>query len=203
MFNLGESLYPEKNLEEYQRKCGANKKLTISCFINIRMFALAGVLAVLGAALAFVGPLVIKQIISLLKAPKAAGNVEKILAYKQVALWIGMYFLRIFVNEYADRLMFIEATKAEQILNIEVLRKLARLSPIYKRSSLLNYLINDIKLVFSFIKSCAAIFNACSTLLLVQLFLLFEVGLIALVLMVVFFLVGLAQVYLLKIIFGM
>lgn len=159
---------------------------------------LACLLAITGAALTFAGPIVIRWIVDLLKSPKAATDVEKFEAYKNVGLWIALYLLRIFFNEYADRLAFIEASRAEQVLTIEVLRKLGRLSPKYKRTGLLNYFLNDIKLVFGSFKNMVSISSAIATLVLVQVFLLLKVGKVALVLIVVFIVVGLAQVALHK-----
>jgi len=79
-----------------------------------------------------------------------------------------------------------------------VLRKVGRLSPAYKRTDLLNYFLNDIKLVFGSFKCIVAISSALATLLLVQIFLLHKVGTVALVLLVVFLAIGLAQIVLHK-----
>jgi ABC-type transport system involved in cytochrome bd biosynthesis fused ATPase/permease subunit len=70
---------------------------------------------------------------------------------------------------------------------------ISKLSPNIRRSNLINYLVNDIKLIFNFIKSCGGIFGSISTLVFVQIFLLLEVGWFGLVLIVVFMLVGTAQ----------
>lgn len=155
----------------------------------------AGILAIIGAGLTFSGPIVIKKIMSLLKSSKV-GSGEHYTAYSYVAVWVGLYLLRIFINEYADRMFFLEAVKAEQILTTEILKKISRLSPNIRRSNVLNYFVNDIKLVFNFIKSCAGIFGSISTLVFVQIFLVLEVGWFGLVLIVVFLLVGTAQGFL-------
>lgn len=68
----------------------------------------------------------------------------------------------------------------------------------YRRTGLLNYFLNDIKLVFGCFKSLIGIASSVATLVLVQGFLLLKVGRAALVLIVVFLAVGLAQVALYK-----
>lgn len=66
----------------------------------------------IAAGLAFAGPLVIKEIMSFLKIRSPTVD-QQSAAYGYAGLWIGLYLLRIFVNEYADRLMFLQAVKAE------------------------------------------------------------------------------------------
>lgn len=83
-------------------------------------------------------------------------------------------------------------------MTIEMLEKIGRLSPIYKRTGLLNYFINDIKLIFGTCKCIVGIVSSVATLALVQTFLLLKVGVAAMVLIVVFVVIGIAQVALHK-----
>jgi hypothetical protein len=77
--------------------------------------------------------------------------------------------------------MFMQAIKTEEVLIIELLEKITKLSPTYRakleKGELFNYLSTDVKYVFGFVRSCGVLFAAPATLIAVQAFLFKEVGL--------------------------
>lgn len=164
-------------------------------------FIWAGFLAIAAAGMAFSGPLVIKQILNYVKQrnPTPEQTSE---AYMFTGVWIAIYCLRIFVSEYTERLIFNQAVKTEQILTVSLFSKMTRLSPAYRlhtdKGELLNYLNVDIKLVFSCVKSCAILFGSPVTLIVVQAFLVKEVGHYGWVLTGVLAIAGGVQVFLNK-----
>lgn len=155
--------------------------------------------AIVGVCLSLAGPLVIKHIIAFLRISRPS-NEQESTVYWHAGLWIGMFLLRIFVNEAAERLIFFQAVKMEEVLSIELLHKITRLSPSYRhrleKGQLLNYMTVDVKLVFDFLKSCTFLFSAPTTILTVQIFLFREVGADGLILSVIIVVVGLIHSHL-------
>lgn len=78
---------------------------------------MAGLLAILAAGMAFSGPLVIKEILNYLKL-KTPTTQQSSNAYMFTGVWIVLYLCRIFISEYAERLMFNQAVKTEQVMSL-------------------------------------------------------------------------------------
>lgn len=124
---MREDLYPETNLRQVQLARAALPEGSTMTLLELLMrrlilweFLLAGFLAILGAGLAFAGPLVVKEIMAYLKLKKPT-SAQTDSAFMYVGIWIALYFVRIFCLEYADRLMFSQAVKVEEVLSVELL----------------------------------------------------------------------------------
>lgn len=75
-------------------------------------FLLGGLLAIMAACLALTGPLVIREVLNFIKLQKPTVEQEASASW-YTSVWVGLFLLKIFISEYADRLMFTQAVKIE------------------------------------------------------------------------------------------
>ncbi len=89
-------------------------------------------LAVLAAVLGFAGPIVIKNILAFISKKNATLS-DQTEAYNYVAIWVMLYFLRIFVSQNTEKIFNRMSLKAEQVLSCLIFSKILRMSSSYKK----------------------------------------------------------------------
>ena len=148
----------------------------------------ACVLAIIDAGLGFAGPIILKYILMYLNSPQDKLE-EKNVAWALSALWIGLYFMKIFVSQYWQRICAGSGVIAEVTLESQLYRKLMRVSMVYRKyismGDFYGYLIVDISVITNMINQFANLFGAPTTLLLSIIFVCEEIGPYGLILLAV------------------
>jgi ATP-binding cassette subfamily C (CFTR/MRP) protein 1 len=136
-------------------------------------------LSITAAGMGFAGPIVIKSILIFLSDKKAT-KADQDYAYTLVAIWITLYFLRIFVKQNADKIFIHLSYRAEQVLSGLIFEKLMRMSCSYRKflekGDMFNHLTNDVRYIRNFIQSMGQLFSTPATMLAVQVLLFYYVG---------------------------
>lgn len=64
---------------------------------------IASILAIIDSGLGFAGPIIIKYILIYVNTPVQTDRQRRV-AFALAGIWIGLYFIKIFVKEYWQRL---------------------------------------------------------------------------------------------------
>ena len=64
---------------------------------------IASLLAIIDAGLGFAGPIILKYILIYVNTPNQSDRQRRV-AFALAGIWIGLYFIRIFVKEYWQRI---------------------------------------------------------------------------------------------------
>ena len=130
---------------------------------------IACILAMIDAGLGFGGPIIIKYILIYVNTPNQTDRQQRV-AYALAGIWIGLYFIKIFVSQYWQRICAGTGVCVEVTLMCELYRKLARVSHVYKKyislGDFYGYLIVDISVITTMIGQIANLFGAPVTLIL-------------------------------------
>jgi ABC-type multidrug transport system fused ATPase/permease subunit len=142
-----------------------------------RLLFIGSVLAAINALLTFAGPLVIKKTIAFLNN-KHSTYADQQRIHSFVWLWVFVFFIKVFLNQSAERHFIYAGLKSEQTLAMIVHQKIIKLSISYrlnmKRGSLYAFFTNDIKAVTSFINSASSLIAAPTIVIAVQILVFLE-----------------------------
>ena len=158
----------------------------------------ASILAMIDSGLGFAGPILMGHILNYVNGPNESDR-ERRIAFALAGVWIGLYFIRIFVSQYWQRISAGTGVCVEAAIHCELYRKLARVSHAYKKyitmGDFYGYLIVDTSVITSSIAQFANLFGAPVTLILSVIFVCIEVGAYGLLLLLVICITIIIQLY--------
>jgi ABC-type multidrug transport system fused ATPase/permease subunit len=149
---------------------------------------IACVLALIDSCLGFAGPIIMKYILQYVNTPNQTDRQQRV-AYALAGIWIGLYFIKIFVSQYCDNVCFETGMCIEVTLMSELYRKIARVSYVYKKyiglGDFYGYLMVDISVITSMASQFSNLVSAPVTLILSVIFVCVEIGAYGLLLLLV------------------
>lgn len=201
MANLPPELNPLTNLDTYREEVRRSPELSLIAIVFTKLLLPKLVkivsLAISTSGLGAVTPIFTKQILGFIDIANPTAQ-QQATAYSFGGAWVGTHGAEVFSGEYLEKTMFQEALKVEQILNVEILRKITRLRSDTRKKYLIDeemhILTNYVRRAFVFVRSCAVFISSPVKIITVQMLIYNEIGPVGFVLGGVMILVSLVQV---------